>query len=219
MGFSFKKTVGKAVGGVAGGGIGSLLGPAGTVIGAGLGASGGLGAITDVLLGKKDPGTKDRYTELDPLQKVALGKYGELLGQDTDSFASNAVQKAEEQARANAGDLERKATQLVAQRGLGNSSVGLNAIINSTRNLGDQVGAIRSSLPIMKYDMKVNNLGNAANGINGILDKRMFIQGNPSTGRSGGLLGLGLGGLGAYYGGPGGAQAGMGLGRGLANFG
>lgn len=178
---------------------------------------GGLGGIVngakDLVLGKKDPGVADRFVALDPLQQKALGKYGEMLNFNTDNLASHAVTNQENLIRANAGDVERNAQKLVAQRGLGNSSVGLNAITGATRDLGDKINAVRASLPSMQYDMKMNNLNSATNGLQNILNSRTFIQGTPGGTRKGGLAPLIGAGIGGYYGGAGGAQAGLGAGQ------
>ncbi|MGE3608005.1 MAG: hypothetical protein AB7I27_00355 [Bacteriovoracaceae bacterium] len=174
----------------------------------GKGLGGGLGVVSDLVLGKKDPGIKDRFVALDPLQQKALGKYGDMLD-NTENLASNAVANQENLIRANAGDVERNAQKLVAQRGLGNSSVGLNAITGATRDMGDKINAARASLPGLKMDY----LNNATNGIQGILNSRTFIQGTPGGARKGGLAPLIGAGIGGYYGGAGGAQAGMGAGQ------
>lgn len=192
------------------------------------GKKGGLGGIVNtgknLLFGKKDPGTSDRYLPLEAEQQEALSKYSDLLKTNTDNVAKSTVMAQENAIRANAGDAQRAAQGLVAQRGLGRSSVGLNAIINSTRNMGDQIGQARGQLPALQYNMRVSNLNSATGGIQNILGSRTFIQGQKSTGRGGGLLGLGMGAAGAYMaaksgGDPGaGFAAGQGAGRGIANL-
>lgn len=164
---------------------------------------GGLKSITggasDLLLGKKQPGVKDHYMALDPAQKKALAKYEGFLDKDTDQMAENSLALQENLARTNAGDLERKATGLVAQRGLGNSSVGLNAIINSTRGLNDKIMEIRSSAPGLKHSLALENLNAASGGIGNILNSRAFVQGQ-AGGRQGGLAAPLIGAAGTYFG-------------------
>lgn len=168
------------------------------------GVTKGLKSVTngasDLLLGKKQPNVKDHYMPLDPLQKKALNKYGSYLDKDTDQIAEHTLGLQENLARTNAGDLERKATGLVAQRGLGNSSVGLNAIINSTRGLNDKIMEIRSSAPGLKHSMDLDNLNAASSGIGNILNNRTFVQGTPSAGRQGGLAAPLIGAAATYYG-------------------
>lgn len=178
----------------------------------------GLGAASDLLLGKKDPGTRDSYVPLDPLQEKALGKYGTMMDQDMGAIAENAIAGQEKQIHAGAQDLERKATGLVAQRGLGASSVGLNSIINTTRNTQDQIADTRAKLPGLKYDMQASNLNSATNGINGILNTRIFKQGQAGGPRQGGLLPVLGGGLGAAFGGPAGAGVGMSMGNAITQM-
>lgn len=136
------------------------------------------------LFGKK-PKTPNGFTPLDPLQEKAMAKFGQLLDTDTDQLARNSVVKQEEMIRSGAKDAERMASQLVAQRGLGNSSVGLNSIINSTRDIGDKIGAVRASLPGLMHDYRGTNLASTSRGINEILNSRNYIQ---APAREGGLL-------------------------------
>jgi hypothetical protein len=184
-----------------------------------MGGKKGLSGVKDTLFGKKDPGTKDRYTPLEQEQQDALAEYNKLLKTDTNALAKNSIVAQENAIRANAADAERQAQGLVAQRGLGRSSVGLNAILNSTRDMGDRIGQVRGQLPTLAHELKVNNLNTATRGIQDIYGSRAFIQGQKSTGRGGGLVGLAATGAGAYFGGAGGAQAGASMGKGIANFG
>lgn len=179
-------------------------------------------AISDIIKGKKDPGTPDSVIDLaDPtgraLQSKALGQYGDFLNQDMSGIAANQTARLEEQARASVGDQQRQAQSLVAQRGLGGTSIGLNAILGQNAELGNQLGTIRANQPMLENQLKQQNLGYATNGINSILGEqgksKIFKQGQVSQGRQGGLLPLIGGAAGAYFGGPAGAQAGMALGQ------
>ena len=187
------------------------------------GAVGGLvkgigGGVNDTLFGKKVKGTRDRYMAMDKNQVNALGKYSNMLNQNTDRMAGIASQKQEWQARAGAADQSLLAGKMVAQRGLGRSSVGLNAIINPQKQVGENIAQIRANLPQLKQDMKFNNLERATNGIQNILGSRTFIQGTQG-GRSGGLSGLIGAGIGGYMGGADGAKVGMQAGNALGKTG
>ena len=178
-----------------------------------------LGGAKDLLFGKKDKGTAGGYMALEGSQKKALGQYEKLLDTNTDQLAKTMAVNQEKQIRAGAQDAERRASQLVAQRGLGGSAVGLNAMVNASRGMGDKIGAVRAQLPGMQYDLRNKNLDNATRGIQNILTNRVYQQGTPGGGRSGGLapiLGMGLG---AAFGGPAGAQIGGGLGSALTQLG
>jgi hypothetical protein len=186
----------------------------------GLDKSGMLPSLSkDSLLGKKDKGVADRYTELDPLQKKALGQFGTFLDR-TEQMGEVDANQMVKQAIQSTKDAEMKAKEAIAQRGLNRSSVGLNALINSSRGLGERIEAIRANIPALQLE----RLGQVSGGINDILNQRMYIQGREGGGRSGGLLGLGLGAAGAYAsakkgGDPGaGFSAGQGAGRSIANF-
>lgn len=181
----------------------------GAVPGVGSLVTGGNGlGILNSFMGKKDKGASSGYLPLHAVQEKALGKYSDLLDVNTDKIADTSIANQERQIRTNLADSERKAKELVAQRGLGRSSVGLNAILGASKDMGNQIGQVRSSLPALQYDMRTANLGNASQGIGNILNSRAYIQGNPGAGRAGGLLPLlGLG-AGAMAGGAPGAMVG-----------
>jgi hypothetical protein len=186
------------------------------------------GGLVNTLLGKKDPGTSDEVIDLaDPtgrkFQSQAIGQYGDFLNQDTSQMAANQIQAQNNQIRQNAEDGTRQAQQLVAQRGLGNSSVGLNAILNQQSGVADKIGASNASQIGLENQMKQQNLNFATSGINQILNEqgqsKLFKQGQASKGRQGGLMPLIGGAAGAYFGGPAGAQVGMGLGQAATQIG
>lgn len=183
---------------------------------------------SNLLKGKKDPGTPDEVIDLaDPagrsLQSQAIGQYGDFLNKDVGQMARNQSALLEKQAKTGADDQERLARQMVTQRGLGNSSVGLNAILNQKRDLGDKLGSIRANQPMLENQMKQQNLTFATGGINSILNEqgqsKVLKMGQESKGRQGGLLPILMGGAGAYMGGPGGAQAGYGMGQAMTQMG
>jgi hypothetical protein len=199
----------------------------------------GTDALGNMLLGQKNPGTPDSYVPLDPLQQKALDQYGKILDTNTDQLAQDAANSqlagisrgaafGENQARQGVMDTQRQAQDMVRQRGLGNSSVGLNAILSQNRGLANQIGDIRANansqveqinagMPLNKYNMRLQNLGAASGGINDILNTRIFKQGQQGGGRTGGLAPLIGAGAGALLAPPGqqaaGAQLGVGLGQ------
>jgi len=177
------------------------------------------GGLSDILLGRQSKEEKAGYIPLDKLQVQALGKYGELLNKDTNQLASAAIERNDAGIRAAGDDATRQAQALVAQRGLGSSSVGLNAILNQKRDMGEKLAANRAGLPQLQYDMGLNNLNSATNGLQNIFGSRLYKNGTPTGPRQGGLLPLIGAGVGAAYGGPQGAAAGYGLGNAFANYG
>lgn len=154
----------------------------------------------DLLLGAKTPGIKGGVQPLTADQKTLMAGYRGLLNTNMDDLASSQLARAETGLRASAEDSARSASGMVASRGLGNSSVGLNAILNQGRDLGNQIATLHSSLPQMQYDMKVQNLNNATNGIQGILNSRYYQQGSAPQGRQGGLIAPAIGAAATYYG-------------------
>jgi hypothetical protein len=181
---------------------------------------GAFGGLKDAILGKKDPGTPDEVIDLGSaqgraLQEKALGQYGEILN----GGVQNQMAAQERQVRTGAEDQARKAQELVSQRGLGNSSVGIGAILNAHRDLGDKVGAIRASEPMFK----LQNLQNVTQGVNSIMNEqgqsKIFKLGQQGGQRKGGLAPLLGAGAGAYFGGPQGAQAGASMGQMLTQMG
>ena len=205
-----------------------------------------LGGGKDLLFGKKDPGVADRFLGLDPsLRKTVeagraqqqeqlklLGAERErlLAGPGAGALARLTAGKQERQARAGAEDVKRRSQALVAQRGLGGSSIGLRSLLGADRAAGERIGAIRASTPLLQQQFQAQRLGQIGqigSGIRGVLGtpgaQRAFVQGRESRGRGGGLVGLAstVGGaaLGAKFGRPGaGAQAGAGFGQSLANL-
>jgi len=159
------------------------------------------GSIADIALGEKTPGTPDSVIDMASpqgraLQEKALGQYGSMLGQNTDALAANQIAQQEQQARQGVADQEMKARQLVAQRGLGGSAAGINAILGQQQGLGQQLGAIRAQQPGLAQQMKQQNLGFASQGVNQILNEqgqsKVLKMGQQAQGRSGGLLGMAL---------------------------
>lgn len=235
MGKSFSNPVGAVTNVATGGLVGYNDGHfgAGVVSGLADNATGGaiskgINGIGDAILGKKDPGQAAQNLDFRTDQEKALqgslyGQYGNILNEDTSKLAANQTANLENQARSNAEDQTREAQKMVAQRGLGNTSLGLNAILNQKSNLGNQIGAIHANQPMLENQMRKDNLNFASNGINSTLNSRMnafaYQPAVASKGRQGGLAPLLGGAAGAYFGGPAGAQVGMGLGQAATQIG
>jgi len=170
------------------------------------------GKAKDLLFGEKQAGEAGGYTQLTPEQQALMDKYSALAKQDTTQIATNMANQQEAQLRQNVADQQMRASQMVAQRGLGNSSVGLNAVLGQSGQLANQIGAVRANQPLAARQLGMENLETARTGINALLGTRDYKQG-VAGGRKGGLAPLVGAGIGAMYGGPAGAQAGMGVGQ------
>ena len=202
--------------------------------------------IKDPLFGKKDPGRPDKMIELDPSlrqtveqgragQQQGLGLYSDelrrLQGTSPETL-SQIVQARKEKGIIGEGkDAKRRAQQLVAQRGLNKSSVGLNAMLQAGSKTGEKIQTARANQPLMTEQIasqRMGQIGQATGGINQVLNaqgaQRDLVQGRQGGQRSGGLLGLLGGAVGAYASGSNGGdpfkgfQAGQGLGTGLSNL-
>lgn len=188
----------------------------------------GLGGIGDAILGKKDPGTSDEVIDLaDPygrsLQNTALGEYGKYLNQDAGGMARTQTDNLNRQVRQDAEDQTRLAKQMVAQRGLGRSSLGLSAILGQSAGVGEKIGINNANEGLLKNQIGQQNLNFATGGINQILGEqgtsKIFKQGQASQGRQGGLAPLIGTAAGAYFGGPAGAKVGAGIGQAATQIG
>lgn len=202
--------------------------------------------LGDVVRGKKDKGVPDKFLELDPSLRaiVEQGRRGqgqglslyskelERLGKlDPKKTAELMQTKGVKAIKGASEDEKRRAQQLVAQRGLNRSSIGLNTMLNADRRAGEKIAELKSNAPLMEEKARrdrMSSIGGATTGINQVLaspgQQRDFIQGRTGGTRSGGLLGLLGGAAGAYAAGQAGGnpyqgfRAGQGLGTGLANF-
>lgn len=118
--------------------------------------------------------------------------------------------------RGSAQDANRRTQDLIAQRGMGASSIGLGQQVNQEKMLNDRIVMNNASTTsrIMDIGREKINLGNSLFALKA---GQGPIQMNTIKKREGGLAGLIGAGVGAYYGGPGGAQAGQGMGEAYAN--
>ncbi len=127
------------------------------------------GPLGETLFGKEDPGTAasqvNIYTpEQQDLLKKSTEQYGTMLDQNKHMADVNGV-NMENQARSGVEDQARKAGELVAQHGLQNSSIGLSAMLNPYKELGNKIESIRANQP----GMQLENLNKINGGIGNLL--------------------------------------------------
>jgi len=226
---------GKIAGGFVGGIPGMIVG----------GAAEKKGGLKDLLFGKKDQGTPDKFFQFDPrsretarlagdVQRSSLNQYmkasDSVNAMDPQAMATRQMGSMINQATGGAQDARRRARDLVAQRGLGGSAAGLGAIINSDQGYNRQVQSIRagrSDLENQALAQKLGLIGNIGQGAGNIMTQagqhNVFQQGRTATGkRGGGLANLAMAAGGAYLGGmaggPQGAAAGMQMGSGMGSL-
>lgn len=168
-----------------------------------------------LLMGEKSAATPNEVIDMASpqgraFQEQALGQYGKILGEDT---VANQIASQQDAARQAFQDRTMQAQQAVAQRGLGGTSLGLNAILGQSGQLANQLGAIQASAP----ELRKQNLNFATGGINQILGEqgqsRVLKMGQAAGPRTGGLAPLIGAGLGGIFGGPAGAQIGSSAGQ------
>jgi hypothetical protein len=229
MGKSFSNPIGAATNIATGGMVGYSDGHFGTGAVSGIAdkASGGaitkgIDAIGDTLLGKKDPGQAAQTIDLNSaqgtdIQNTLLNQLSSVGSKDYGRIAQNQTDQQENQARQGVADSEMIARQNVAQRGLGNTSMGLNAINGANQNLGSKIGEIRAGKLGLENQMQQQGLGLATHGVNAILGQqanaKIYSPAVASKGRQGGLMPLIGAGVGGYFGGAEGAKMGMGIGQ------
>lgn len=180
-----------------------------------------VGGAKNLLFGKKVGPTN---TILNPedyeMKKNAVSMYNRgLQGLMQDQVAARLGRGARAQTnlmlrqnRQNTEDAQRRLSQLQAQRGMGNSSIGLGQALGLERDAIQRMGDIRSSEDARRRAEKTRAsqaLVNAASfGAGRTIDRRIT-----EGGRKGGIAPLVGAGLGAAFGGPQGAQLGMSLGN------
>lgn len=177
---------------------------------------------------------KEKKYKADPLAKDinAAGKQGltnmreagtNLAGiykQDPSGVVNSQIAMENRLMRGAADDAINRTRQLVAQRGMANSSVGLGTEVNQARQLNDKLALNNASAIGRLRDMSIENGQGLMNTGNALFQTKIQGQQNLQMQdikkRQGGLAGLVGAGIGAYYGGPQGAQAGMAMGNAYA---
>lgn len=219
-------------------GFGKILGGA---------ATGGISLLgKDTLLGKKDKGRAAGWQyglgaqQLMKASLPGLKTSGDILSKEMDRLkSSNAAQlagatiaKQETGLRASAQDAIRAGQAAVAQRGMGRSALGLRAVTQPTQELASQITKIRAQKPMLTEqfaNQRIGQINQAAGGLRQLFQAGQggsaFDTGRKGKGRSGGLLGLGLGIAGAAGAAKSGGNpmqgfaAGQGIGQAAANIG
>lgn len=223
MGIKFKKVL-------KGAGIGSVLGLGGAITGGILG--GGGGAVKDFLLGKKKGGfSADEIAgEIRRVQgkgiltaEQGLEKLNKAMETDADSIVREQAARQQTGILSAAQDARRRAQQMMAQRGLKNTSLGLASDRSITQSVGEQNAALQAQLPGMIRNQRIadaQTLQQGGLGTFGGLGGSAGVRFHGQEGsRSGGVLGVAsalapLAGTvaGGIFGGPMGASMGGQLG-------
>ena len=175
----------------------------------------------DLLFGKKEAAVPDNVIDLGSaqgrdVQEQAIGRYGQLLNEDTNGLAAQQIAQQENQVRQNAQDQEQRALQAASQRGVGRGSMGIKALLNTSGDTANQIGAVRASQAGLANQLRNQNLTMATQGVNSILGEQgqsRAMKMGEAGGRKGGISGLLGAGIGGYLGGAEGAKLGLNLGN------
>lgn len=173
-------------------------------------------------------GGKKTTIKADPLAKDinALGKQGigymssaannlnEKIYNQGDNYVENQIALENNAIRGAAQDAQRRTKQLIAQRGMGMSSIGLGTEVNQAKQLNEKL-ALNKASGMERLRGLYGDQINMGNQLFGVKSSQGPIQMTNTTYRTGGIAGLIGAGVGAYYGGAGGAQAGMAAGNAL----
>lgn len=190
--------------------------------------------IKSGLLGKKyGPSAEDKesYQMMKSVRDQSLKAQSEglsrLRGYATQGsdFVTGQAAREEKQARGNFEDQIRQIRERIAQRGLGRSSLGIQAETSAGNSLRDRISAIRASIPervqAEKERRQLLILGQGASAGRSAATAASALAPMMQSGRAGGMLAplmtIGGGVLGGIAGGPAGAQAGAQMGGALGS--
>jgi hypothetical protein len=188
------------------------------------------GGITDFLLGKEikpDAIAGDiRGAQAYGIQQAIKGSKAleEELAKPADEIIKKQQEAATKSALTAAQDARRKAQQVMAQRGLAGSSLGLSSDRSITQALGKQLGDIQAATPALLRQQRLSDAAARMSAGTGIFGMTGGAGVNFGGGRSGGLLGIAgavapiagsIGGM--MAGGPAGGAAGGAMGSAASN--
>lgn len=114
--------------------------------------------------------------------------------------------------RASSGDSSKRLSQLISQRGMGSSSIGLGEQINQEQSLNDRIALNNASGSSRLKDL-LNEKMNSGTNLWNVKASQGPVQMQDIKQKQGGIAPLLGAGVGAAFGGPAGAQVGMGLGQ------
>ena len=152
-------------------------------------------------------------------QKTALDALENRFNEDPSSLVQAKIAGEERQLQGAKEDASRRAQALVAQRGLGNTSAGLSAILGAEGGINRQIAATRAQSPLLLDQMKRQRIQELLSGGTGVVGSQQLpVNLRAQTSRGPGLAPLIGAGIGGMLGGPAGASAGMGVGKSLSGL-
>ena len=188
-------------------------------------ASPALGSSTgrDLLFGERQAGG---FARLDPdvaatqraardIQRRGLAKLKEVGKEDPTAVAKRQTEQAVKAQRQALSDTRRRLQENIARRGLGTSSLGLAQQTGLQRQAAQAITGERAALADRIRQARMGQAQALIGGGGQVLGQPGMVRQFQRGGRAGGLAPVVGAGLGAMLGGPGGAQAGMGMGQAL----
>lgn len=168
---------------------------------------------------KKDPLADDINSSgkqgLSMLKSGAAGLNKFFYSNPQDSVNAQ-IDSENKMLRSSSQDAIRKTRDMVAQRGMGNSSIGLGEEINQGRVLSDKL-ALNKATGLDRIRSLLNEQMNTGSQLFNVKSSQGPIQMQDVKYKTGGIAPLLGAGVGGYLGGASGAQVGMGLGQYLAS--
>jgi hypothetical protein len=157
-----------------------------------------MGGLTDLFLGKKskpDAITKDMRAAQTQGVNASKQGFGELNAALDNNNAESVVKQSAFQEQRSvltaAQDARRKAQQMMAQRGLQGSSLGLAANRSIENDASEKVASINAQVPNAIRALQINDAQTRMNAGNGLFNQLGGTQGmNFNSSRSGGVLGI-----------------------------
>ena len=140
--------------------------------------------------------------------QAGANQLNSIYNQDPQALVDSQISMENKLARGAADDATRRTSSLLAQRGMGASSIGLGQEINQGRQLNNQLSMNNASGIARLRDMQIQNgqgLMNVGNSLYGVKTAQGPAQMQDQYARSGGygqLIAAGIGAAGAAYGKP-----------------
>jgi hypothetical protein len=168
---------------------------------------------------KADPLAKDFNSSAQSgmgMLNAGANSLNEKFYKNPDNYIDNQIGMENNLLRNAAQDATRRTRQLIAQRGMGSSSIGLGQEVNQSRNLNEKLAMNNASgmerlRGLLGDQMKTGQQLMAPKMAQGPIQMQDLKQ------RSGGMASLLGAAAGGYFGGPAGAKIGAGLGQAYQN--
>lgn len=176
--------------------------------------------LGDLLTGKTKTYKKDPLADdINAAGKLGLGQMTSAANELNDKiygnpedYVQNQIGLENKMLRTSTADTDRSLSKIIAQRGMGNSSIGLGQQVNQQKQLSDQIAMNNASSGSRLKDL-LNDQMQTGNTLFGVKASQGPVQMQDIKQKQGGIMPLVGAGVGAYLGGAKGAQVGMGLGQ------